>query len=66
MFKSKRMRGIFVVAAFATFGIAAPTFAGTTVYKYDVHGRVVEIDYPDGSVIKYTYDSAGNRIQVTR
>jgi len=55
-----------MVAAAVVLSTGSFAYAGTTIYKYDAHGRTVEIDYPDGSVIKYVYDSAGNRIQVTR
>ncbi|MGN6424591.1 MAG: RHS repeat domain-containing protein [Asticcacaulis sp.] len=44
----------------------ASAHAGTTTYKYDTLGRVVEVDYPDGTIVKYTYDSAGNRTQTVR
>jgi len=57
-----------LVAAFAAAlgGLVSPAFAGTTVYKYDALGRVVEVDYPDGTKVFYAYDAAGNRTQTTR
>ena len=46
--------------------MATTANAGTTNYKYDALGRVIEVDYPDGSIVQYTYDPAGNRTQTTR
>lgn len=33
---------------------------GTRHYEYDELGRVVRVELPNGSVIEYTYDAAGN------
>lgn len=56
-----------VAAAAAILLSSAPAAnAGTTVYKYDVHGRLVEVDYPNGTVVIYTYDNAGNRTKVVK
>ncbi len=56
------------VLCLAIVGImaASTAFAGTTTYKYDALGRVIEVDYPDGSIVTYTYDKAGNRTATTR
>ncbi len=34
---------------------------GTVNYDYDVDGRLIRIDNPDGSAIAYTHDAHGNR-----
>jgi len=44
----------------------SPSMAGTTSYKYDALGRVVEITYPNGTKVKYAYDKAGNRTLVSK
>ena len=60
---------IAILGFLAASGLAlsgSPAFAGNTTYKYDSLGRVIEVDYPNGTVIKYTYDAAGNRTQVAK
>lgn len=50
---------------FASLLACAPSaFAGTTSYTYDEQGRLVLVQYPNGSTVSYTYDNAGNRTQI--
>jgi len=44
-------------------GLSSPADAATT-YTYDTLGRVSTATYPNGVVITYSYDPAGNRTQV--
>ncbi|ESQ89873.1 hypothetical protein ABAC460_11260 [Asticcacaulis sp. AC460] len=60
------MRFVLGLAVAAAAVMACQAVAGTTTYKYDALGRVVEVHYPDGSAIYYAYDAAGNRTQTTR
>lgn len=39
--------------------------AGTTQFRYDQVGQLVEAAYPDGSREYFTYDAAGNRMVAT-
>ncbi len=58
---------IALAAAAAAIALSAGSAgAGATTYKYDALGRVIEVDYPDGSIVYYTYDANGNRVQTTR
>ncbi len=59
-------RTLAVVIALSAVMSAGSTLAGTTTYKYDAQGRVIEVDYPNGWIVAYTYDAAGNRTQTVR
>jgi RHS repeat-associated protein len=41
------------------------TLDGTFRYGYDPLGQLTSVTYPDGHVVTYAYDAAGNRMQVT-
>ncbi len=43
---------------------SATTLAGTLNYQYDALGRPEEVQHPDGSVVSYTLDPAGNLTEV--
>jgi len=40
---------------------ACPAIGSTITYEYDDLNRLIEVRYPDGVVILYTYDAVGNR-----
>lgn len=54
------LAALFCLTAAPALGQSAPQVS----YKYDALGRLIEVRYPNGRVITYTYDAAGNRQQV--
>ncbi len=56
-----------VTMTYATGGqVATVTDAnGTITHTYDNRDRLTQVDNPDGSVIVYTYDAAGNKSSVS-
>ena len=52
--------------AFGVLGVgvlfATPLSSAAITYSYDSLNRLLRTEYPDGTTIVYTYDSAGNRL----
>ena len=48
----------------AVMVLATPAVAGQIHYKYDKLGRIIQVDYADGTVVEYQYDANGNRALV--
>jgi YD repeat-containing protein len=46
-------------------GLSMRVDAATALYTYDALHRLIRVTYADGSVIRYTYDAAGNRLTQT-
>jgi uncharacterized protein RhaS with RHS repeats len=53
-----------IAVALGSYGNVA--IAGTTTYKYDSLGRVIEVNYANGTKVFYYYDKAGNRTQIVK
>jgi YD repeat-containing protein len=48
--------GLFFISVFTSYTEA-------TNYVYDELNRLIRVEYEDGTVIEYTYDKAGNRLE---
>jgi YD repeat-containing protein len=46
--------------------ITCSAVAGTITHEYDELNRLIRTIHPDGTVIEYTYDEAGNRLTVIK
>jgi YD repeat-containing protein len=64
--ESTMRRILSTVAALAFAGLAAfvPHHGVAENYSYDNAGRLVKVEYDDGSSVEYSYDAAGNILSV--
>jgi YD repeat-containing protein len=58
------MRYLILAASFVAIISSGAVASTATTYTYDTLGRVSTATYPNGTVITYSYDPAGNRTQV--
>jgi len=63
MLEPRKWRSI--ALALLLLGVARPALADSVSYTYDPLGRLVQVNYDNGSSAAYIYDSAGNRTSVT-
>ena len=53
------------LSAFVLIAATQAVHAADVIYEYDALGRLVKVIYPSGQTITYTYDAAGNIIDIT-
>ncbi len=51
-----------IIAIFIICTMSELSGQGTIQYKYDALNRIIEIQYPNGSLIEYSYQPNGNRV----
>lgn len=66
LFKFGRISLTAVFAVLLVLRCASSSFADTLKYTYDNVDRLEQVEYPDGSIIKYSYDNVGNRLKESR
>jgi YD repeat-containing protein len=60
----KWRKGLLIsITIIGLFLISAITSYSQTTYTYDELNRLIRVEYGDGSVIEYTYDKTGNRLE---
>lgn len=67
MRRSWKHHRVGMMVSIAIVALSAATHAArsaeTVTYTYDELGRIIRAAYPDGKMISYYYDAAGNRTQ---
>jgi len=62
--QSKIRHGLLIsLAIIGLFFMSAITSYSGTNYVYDELNRLIRVEYEDGTIIGYTYDKAGNRLE---
>lgn len=63
MGRHMKLRNVLIACAAVGVITLAPAdaAAGNATYRYDNLGRLTEVNYGTGVVVKYAYDAAGNR-----
>jgi len=59
-----KAKKIALIVAGLVLLVTCSALAGTTTHEYDELNRLIRTIHPDGTVIDYTYDEAGNRLSV--
>ncbi len=59
---NRKIKASFIIGVLFCLFISMSAFAATVHYTYDNLNRLTKVEYDNGTVIKYTYDAAGNRL----
>jgi len=59
---NNKIRALFGIGIFLSLFFSISAFSETVQYTYDNLDRITKAEYSDGTVVEYTYDAAGNRM----
>lgn len=54
-------KALFVSVSTMACFVSSAAIAGTISYSYDRLGRLSEVAYPGGAIVRFNYDANGNR-----
>jgi endo-1,4-beta-xylanase len=62
---SRMRRGLLICITVTAllFAFVLTSYAQTANYIYDELNRLIRVEYGDGSVVEYTYDKTGDRLE---
>jgi len=58
-----RLKKMSIVLCFLFLAFTCSAMADTVTYDYDEINQLVRVEYSNGTIITYTYDAAGNRVE---